>query len=240
MTAGHSFLFSTAKSLRMVFASVSSRCTVRSAAARGSRAASTASRACRCAASAACAAASASVSTDCAPATPRVGFARHIAKVVLYGIESAERGLGIGNERALPRQIGGELLDATIEFGDPFLGARLLAFEGFARDNQPLQRGGGFGFGLAERWQRGGGLRLPGRRLGVLAHARRDDPDSLVLAAPGVLDLAAGANPAQMEQQSLGAPHLRGNITVAHRLARLALERGHLAGKLADDVVNPC
>ena len=133
-------------------------------------------------------------------AEPCIGFARHIAQVLFFGVEPAERGFGVGGERALARQIGGKLLDAAIEFGDPFLGAGFLAFQRFSRDNQPLQRGGGFGFGLPQGGQRGGALGLAGRGLRLLAGARGDDPDGLVLAAPCVLELGAGAGPAQMKQ----------------------------------------
>ena len=42
-----------------------------------------------------------------------------------------------------------------------------------------------------------------------------------------------------MQQQRFGAPHLTGNVAIAHRLPRLGLERGDLRRELADDVLDP-
>ncbi len=154
---------------------------------------------------------------------PGIGFARELAKRCFFGVESAERGFGVVGERAFPRQIGGELLDATVEFGDPLLRSRLFAIERFARDQEALQGCGGLCFGLAQSGQCGGSLGLPRRSLGLLAHLRRHDADRFVLAAPGFLDFASRGSPAQMKQQRFGPAHLRRDIAIAHRLASLGL-----------------
>ena len=55
----------------------------------------------------------------------------------------------------------------------------------------------------------------PAARLGLargclrlLAGARGDDADSLVLGALGIAEFGAGGDPAQMQQQRFDAPHL--------------------------------
>ena len=56
---------------------------------------------------------------------------------------------------------------------------------------------------------------------------------------PGFAEFRIGGDPAQVEQRGLGLADLGGDIAVAHRLARLRLERLHLAGELVDDVFEP-
>ena len=131
------------------------------------------------------------------------------------------------------------MLEPAVELADALLGARLLALERFARDDETLQRRGGLGLGLAQGGQAGGDLSLPRRGLRLLAGAGGDDADGLVLAPLGVGDLGAGADPAQVEQQRFGAAHLRGNVAVAHGLPRLRLQRCDLRGELADHVLDP-
>ena len=158
---------------------------------------------------------------------------------LLLGGEPVERRLGIGRQRMLARKVGRKLLEPAVELADPFLGAGLLALERFARGEQALQRRGGLGLRLAQRRQTGGGVGLARGRLRVLAGARGNDADGLVLGPLRVAELGLGADPAQVEQQRFGPAHLTGNIAVAHRLPRLGLERGDLRGKLADDVLDP-
>ena len=55
----------------------------------------------------------------------------------------------------------------------------------------------------------------------------------------GVGNLGLRGEPAQMEQQRLGAAHLAGNIAIAHRLAGLGFQRSNLRRELADDVFDP-
>ena len=73
----------------------------------------------------------------------------------------------------------------------------------------------------------------------MLAGARGDDAYGLVLGALGLSDFGLRADPAQMEQQRLGAAHLSGNVAIAHCLPRLGFERSDLRGQLADDVLDP-
>ena len=66
-------------------------------------------------------------------------------------------------------------------------------------------------------------------RVGDGAHAE-------VLGALGVADFGLRVDPAQMEQRRLGLADLGGDDAVADRLARLALERVHLAASWFDHV----
>ena len=150
-----------------------------------------------------------------------------------------QRGFGVGGELALALDVGGELLEPAVEFGDAVLGARFLAVERLARDDEPLQRRGGPGLGLAQCRQAGGDLGLALGGLRLLAGAGGDDAHGLVLGALGLADLGLRGDPAQMEQHRLGPAHLAGDSAVADRLARLLLQRRDLRGELADDVFEP-
>ncbi len=156
----------------------------------------------------------------------------------LFGGEPAECGLGIGHQPALAFEVGGELHQPAVQFADAFLGARLLAVERLARDDEPLQHGGGLGLGLAHGGQAGRDLGLARGDVRLLHGAVGDDAHGLVLGALGIADLGVGGEPAQMEQHRLGAAHLAGNVAVAHRLACLGLERRDLRGDLVDDILD--
>ena len=168
---------------------------------------------------------------------PGVALLRSGLERGFFGIEPAERGLGIGRERPLALEVGGKLRDAPIEFADTFLGAGFLALERLARDQKALQGRRGSGFDVAQAWQGGCGLGLTGRDQNLLAGAFGNDPHRLVLGVLGRADFGRGVDPAQVEQQRFAAPDLRRNIAIAHRLPRLGLQRRHLRGKLADDVL---
>ena len=96
---------------------------------------------------------------------PGVALLRRGLQRGFFGVEPAERGLGVGRERPLALQIGGELRDAAIEFADALLGARFLALERFARDQKPLQGRSRSGFDVAQARQCGGGFGLARRDL---------------------------------------------------------------------------
>ena len=158
---------------------------------------------------------------------------------VLLLREPLERGLGVGDQRALARDVVLELREPAIELGDALLGAGLLGVERVAGDDQALQGGGGARFGLAQRRHRGGrglaalaGLGLGDGGVGDRAHAQ-------ILGALGVGDLGLGAEPAQVVQRGLDLAHLGRDVAVADRLPRLALERVDLAGQLVDHVLDP-
>ena len=127
-------------------------------------------------------------------------------------------------ERALALEVGGELHDPAVEFGDALLGARFFAFERFARDNEPLQRGGGLGFGFAQGGQRGGDLRPAGvDGLRLLAGALGNDADCLVLAALGCRSTSLRRAIQRRWNSSASVRRTcAGDIAIAHRLARLA------------------
>ncbi len=143
----------------------------------------------------------------------------------LFSIQSAERICGVGSERALPFQIGRELLQPAIEFAKAFLGAGFLALQAITRKEQALQGRGGFGFRFAQRRQAGRDLRLPRCRDRLLTGARGNDADGFVLGALRI-GYFGFARPIQRKckQQRFGAAHLSGNVAVAHRLPRLGLQ----------------
>ena len=156
----------------------------------------------------------------------------------LLGIEAFERGRGVGRQCLLAFEIGGELFEPAVEFGDAFLGARLFAFQRFARHDEPLLRRRGPGFAFAQRRQSGGEFGLPRRSLRLFAEPRGDDADGFVLGVFGVGDFDARRGPAQVMQQGLGAAHLAGNVAVAHRLAGLRFQSRGLGGQLPDHVLD--
>ncbi len=131
------------------------------------------------------------------------------------------------------------MLDAAVEFDDPLLGAGFLALEALSRHDEPLQPGGGAGLGFSQARQHRGEIGLARRGLCLFSGARRDDANRFVLGAAGLGDFALRRDPAQMEEQGFGAADLAGNIAVAHRLARLGLQRGDLPGQLTDHVLGP-
>ena len=158
---------------------------------------------------------------------------------LLLGVEPLQRGGGIGGECALALQIAGILREPSVEFGDPLLGQGFFALERVAGDEQALQGGCGPGFGFAQGRQLGGDFGLPGGGDRLLAGAFGNHADCLVLGALGLGGFELGGGPAQMQQQRLGAPHLAGNVAIAHRLPGLGLERGDLGRELADHVLDP-
>ncbi len=87
----------------------------------------------------------------------------------VLGFEARERHVRVRQLALLALDVGGELREAPVEFGDALLGARFLAIEHFARAGQPLQTGGGTGFGFAQAGQFGGADRLDAGGLRLLA-----------------------------------------------------------------------
>ena len=166
-----------------------------------------------------------------------VGIALALQRLFL-GDEARQRRLGVGGLPALALDIGGKLDEPLVELDHAVLGAGFFLFESFARDHQPLQRGGGPRFGVAQRRHRGGGLGLAGGSLRLRAGLVADHADGEVAALFGFRQLGIGADPAQMEQRGLGGAHLRRDVAVADRLPRLLLERVDLAGELVDDVLD--
>ncbi len=162
------------------------------------------------------------------------GFA---LQAILLGLEAGDRGLGVGGKLLLARDVLVELHDAPVELGHALLRPRFLALERLARDHQALQGGGFARLRLAQRRQAGGGNGLQLGRLGLRAGTLGDRANAHVLGVLGVRDLAGRVDEAQMMERRLGLAHVLRDIAVAHGLARLALERVHLAGELVDDVL---
>ena len=94
------------------------------------------------------------------PAAAAGAFARFFADGFFLGGELAERCLRVGGELLLALDVGGELLEPQIEFGDAVLGALLLAVEVLLGDVKAMQGGARARLGLAQFRQRGGRQRL--------------------------------------------------------------------------------
>ena len=156
----------------------------------------------------------------------------------VFGVEPLQRDVGVGGLLLLAGDVGGKLRQPAIELGDALLGPLLLAVEQVARIGEPLQAGGGAGFGLAQRRQFGGADRLDAGGFGLLAGALGHLAHGEVVGVAGLADVGIGFDPAQMEQHRLGLAHLGRDLAVADRLARLLLQAFHLAGELADHVLD--
>ena len=156
----------------------------------------------------------------------------------VFGVEPLQRHFGIGGLLLFARDVGGELRQPPVEFGDALLGALFLAVEQFARIGEALQPGRGAGFALAQRRQFGGADRLDARGLGLLAGALGHLANVDVVGMRGFRDVGIGLQPAQMEQRGLGLAHLGGDFAEADGLARLLLQAVDLAGELADHVLD--
>ncbi len=157
---------------------------------------------------------------------------------LLFGDEARQRRFGVGGLPALALDIGGKLDQPLVELDHAVLGARLFLFECFARDHQPLQGRGGPGFGVTQRRHGGRRFRLAGGGLRLRAGPLADHADGKVAAMLGFRQFGIGADPAQMEQRGFGGTHLRCDVAIADRLARLLFERVDLAAELVDDVLD--
>ena len=171
------------------------------------------------------------------PAAAFGGRGRLALQRLAFGGELGQRRLRIRRQRVFAGDVLGQLDEAPVEFGHALPGARLLAIERLAGDHEALQRGGGLGFGVAQRRQRRGGDRLLGRRFRLRAGAGGDFADADVLGMLGVGDFLHRRDVTQMKQRRLGLAHLLGDSAVAHGLAGLALEPIDLLGELADHVL---
>ena len=156
----------------------------------------------------------------------------------VFALEPLQRHLGVRALLLLARDIGGELHQPAVEFGDALLGALFLAVERFARIGEPLQPGGGAGFRLAQGRQFGGADRLDAGGLGLFAGALGHLANAEVVGVGGFRDVGIGFQPAQMEQHGLGLAHLGRDLAVADRLARLLLQAVDLSGQLPDHILD--
>ena len=156
----------------------------------------------------------------------------------VFGVEALQRHFRVRRLLLFAGDVGRELRQPAIEFGDAFLGARFLAIEQFARIGQALQPGRGAGLALTQRRQFGGADRLDAGGFGLLAGALGHLAHGEVMRMRGFADVGIRLDPAQMVQHGLGLAHLGRDVAVADRLPRLLLQAVHLSGELADHVLD--
>ena len=155
-------------------------------------------------------------------------------------VELGGRGLGVALAAALARQIQFRLLQAGLGFllglGDAlgFGGQRIV------RHPEPLQRSRRGRLVVAQRRQRRRGLRL--RRGGEADQAREigDGRLGFLEALARLGQFALGGGELQRQHGGLGAADMVGEVAVAARLARLALQPLVLLFERHQDVLHPC
>ena len=162
-----------------------------------------------------------------------------VAQRLFFLGQLRQRRFGVGDERALARDVVGELRQPAVELGQALAGAGLLGVERVAGNQQALQGRGGARFGLAKR--RHAQCRflaaLAGLALGDGGFG--DGADAQILGAVGFRHLFVGALPAQIIERGLDLADFGRDVAVADCLAGLALERVDLAGQLLDHVIDP-
>ena len=156
-----------------------------------------------------------------------------------FGREAFQRGLGVGLLALLAGDVLRKLHEPPVELDDALVDARFLAVERLARHHEALQRGAGARLLVAQRRKVGGGVRLMRRGLGLRPGRLRDATHREGLRVVRLGDLGIGRDPAQVEQRRLGLADVGRHLPVAHRLARLALQRVDLLRQLADHVFEP-
>ena len=173
-------------------------------------------------------------------------FRRKRARVVeglgerqVLGREPLDDGGGVGDQRLLALEVAGELGGAAFELGPALLRPLLLGFERVARQRDAMQRRAAARLLLAQGGQVGGGQRLQARGLGLGAGALGDVEqvrvELLRRLGEGRLVLAPGD---EMGERVVAAD-VGGEVAVAARLARLALEALDLDVDLLEDVLDP-
>ena len=156
----------------------------------------------------------------------------------VLGLQPPQGVIGIGGLPLLALDVGCKLRQPAIEFGGALLRALLLAVERLARAGEALQSGGGAGFRLAQRRQFGRAFRLEAGGFRLLAGAFGQFANVQIVNSGGFRHLGLRVQPAQVEQHGLGLAHFRRDVAIADRLPRLLLEAIHLAGELADHVLD--
>ena len=156
----------------------------------------------------------------------------------VLGVEALQRGVGVRVLLLLASDVGGKLRQPPFKLGNALLGALFLAVEQVAGIVEPLQAGRGAGFGLAQGRQFGGANRLDARGFRLFAGALGHLANGEIVGVGRIRHVRVGFQPAQVVQHRLGLAHLGGDFAVADRLARLLLQAFHLAGELADHVLD--
>lgn len=161
-----------------------------------------------------------------------------ILEIVVFGFQTRQRDVGVGELALLALDVGSELRQATVKLDDALSGARFFAVEHFAGVGQALQSCGGARFVLAQAGQLGGADRLDARGFRLLERAFGLFADVQVVGLAGFGDVGMGLQPAQVKQQCLGLADLGGDFAITDRLTRLLFQALDLAGQLADDVLD--
>src|SRR5581483_10866369 len=172
-------------------------------------------------------------------AAPARALVRLAADGLFLGGKPRDRRFRVGGERLLAFDIGGELLEAKLEFGDAVLGALLLAVELLLRKVEPVQRGACARFRFPQVRQSRGGIRLPLAGFRLLARALGDGAHTQILSVLGFGNLLVRGYPAKMVERRFLLAHLRRHRAIADRLLGLLLQRVDLAGQLPDYVFEP-
>ena len=146
----------------------------------------------------------------------------------------------VADHLLLARNVGVELLHASLEFGVAGANALGLLLDLRLGDRQALERGGGGGFGIAQFGQAAARRSpVPWRRpSGPAARSPTTDvaADSADCASASCV-LASAQR--RCKQRRLGLADVGRQVLEARCLARLALQALDLAFELADDVVEP-
>ena len=146
---------------------------------------------------------------------------------------------GVGDQGLLALEVAGELGDAALELGLALLGALLLGLERVARERDPVQRRAAARLVFAKRRQIGGGDRLQARGFALRAGALGDLDEVRVEPAARLGELGLVLAPGDEMGERLVAADVGGEIAVAARLARLALEAVDLEVELLQHVLDP-
>ena len=152
-------------------------------------------------------------------------------------VESGDRLVGVARQPGLAFDVGVDLGEPRFELAARGVEPALLGVELDLGDLEPVQRRAGLRLGLAQRRQRGRGLRLLRRRRGGFLRARSDH-------ALGLLErlLRRGHRlerrlPAAAVEPRLGLADALAQTAVPRRLPRLALEPLELGFERAHHVV---
>ncbi len=176
----------------------------------------------------------------------RVGFGQFVGGAGDGGFERfgfrrqrAQCGLRVVVERTVAFDVLLGLADTLAQTLRRFAGAGFFFVELFARDGEAVQRGVARGFLVAQRRQFGGGIGLGGRGFGGVRGAAFDRGDGGGEFFLRRAQAQFRGGPAQMMRQRFGLADIAGEIAVARRLSRLALQAVDLTLDLADHIVEP-
>ncbi len=176
------------------------------------------------------------------PSTPLRRVAASCASafsVVSSAAKPFKRRFRVAGPLALAFHVFRKLNEAQVKLRHAVLGALFFPLQRFARDHQPVQRGGGLGLRVAQARQRSLRQRLQLGSLRLLTRALGDDAHADVLGMLGIGNFRLRRDPAQVKQRRLGLADLCGDRAVAHGLARLAFESVHLRRQLGNNVFQP-